>query len=347
VSPVAKLKESLKDAALWIYWHPFRRLVQKLGPGPAYVVGSALGRFAFHFCKGKRQRMERELDSIVFEGGLPEERARILLEAFQTRFWNEMEVLLFPALNPALAKELVPAEGLGHLDQALARGKGALLLFAHFGANQMVMPAIGHRGYRMCQLGAPPTVWPEKMPGRKFSSMARRALELRWEHECSLPVKHISVFGSLKPVFRCLKENGVLGIAADGGGGAARVAVPLFGRRALLSTGAMEIAARTGCAVLPVFMIRDRRGRSTMLIEPPLDIDISGGENAVSKNMSRFALRLGYHVRRHPGHYLDFMALRRFMESLGDPPFLLDSENGEQEEAARPADVPAAVPHRN
>ena len=220
-----------------------------------------------------------------------------------------------------MIENLVACRGLEHLDKALAGGKGVLLMFAHFGANQMIMPALGYRGYTMCQLSAPPTVWAHILPGMQFSALAQKTLEVRWRLEQSLPVKHINVFGTLKEAFKCLGRNEILGVAVDGGGGKTRAAVGFLGRQVLLSTGAMEIAQRVGSPVLPAFMLRDDRGRQTLIIEPPLAIDAAGGQDAVRRNLALFMERFEPYVVTYPEHYLDYVGLRQFMEKRGDTPF--------------------------
>ena len=66
-------------------------------------------------------------------------------------------------------------------------------MIGHFGANQMIMPALGHRGYPIHQLSAPPTVWADILPERA-NPLWRQKLELRWQLEQGLPVTHINVF---------------------------------------------------------------------------------------------------------------------------------------------------------
>jgi lauroyl/myristoyl acyltransferase len=191
----------------------------------------------------------------------------------------------------------------------------------------MIMPAIGYRGYKMSQVSAPATVWIEKLPNRRFSSMEKQALELRWKQEQSLPVTHINIFGSLKNIFMCLKKNEVLGIAMDGGGGTTRVDADFLGRKILLSTGAIEIAMRTGCTVLPTFMVRGKNGAHTMIIEPPLDM-VSNDDKpkAVRTNTIEFVKRFEAYVVKHPDHYINFMALRIYMEPFDGFPFITKKE---------------------
>jgi lauroyl/myristoyl acyltransferase len=316
----------VKNFLIWLYWRPGAFIVRRLPAPVAYFLARACARILFHVASVKRNAYVCELRKIPgTENQTDEEQNRIVRHAFRNLICNEMEVLKYPALTPGNIDHYIMIEGREHLERALEAGRGAMLLFAHYGANQMVMPAIGHRGYAMCQMSAPPTVWPEKMPDRVFSPMELRALEWRWACEESLPVTHINIFGSLKRAFKCLKNNQVLGVAIDGGGGDKRAEVELLGRRAQLSIGALQIALRTGCTILPVFVEREINGRNRMMIQPPLQLPQNGDDQEIVRYGTQlFAKTLGTFVSHHPSYYLDFMALRAMMAQKNDPPLFLD-----------------------
>ena len=200
----------------------------------------------------------------------------------------------------------------------------------------MVMPALGYSGYAMCQMSASPLVWKDHITHKCLSRMEEKTLELRWNHELSLPVKHIDVFGSLKGAFSCLARNEVLGVAMDGAGGKDWVEVDFLGSRALFSTGAMRIAARTGCVVLPTFLVRGDKGVNDMIIAPPLH-DLAGRDDreGVKRAVQEVARLLERYVVAHPCHYVHFLALRQMTaEKEGEPPLLLDktSDNSREED---------------
>lgn len=313
-----------KDILQWIYWYPFRLFIQMVPFKYLYRMGRIFGIILFHFFTRKRRLFGEELNKI-FCGHLDRSTLnKIVKNTFINVFQTELEVLLFSKLNEKNIISLVECSGLKHLGAALSKGKGVMLLFAHFGANQMIMPAIGYRGYEMSQISASPMVWIEKLPSKIFSNMGKKALGLRWKQELSLPVKHINVFGSLKDAFLCLKRNEILGIAIDGGGGKDRIDIDFLGRKALFSTGAIEIAMRTRCTVLPTFMVRDKKGYNKMIIEPPLKL--IKGENeidTIQKNLAYFVELLEWYVLKYPYNYLNFLALRQFMSEQGDIPFFI------------------------
>lgn len=306
----------------WLYWYPVRHVVMRLPAGVVYALGRQAGRALAATAAGRRRRYAGVLP-LVSRSDDPGRAEEIVRGAFVLLCQSELEMLRYPVLNPALTAAAVACRGLEHLDASLAAGKGAMLMFAHFGANQMIMPAIGYRGYTMSQMSAPPAKWLELLPERKFSAIERKGFEIRWRHEQSLPVRHINVFGSLKAAFSCLRRNEILGVAVDGGGGKTRVEVPFLGRRALFSTGAVEIALRTGCPVHPTFMVRGPSGRQTLIVEKAIALGNRGDADAVRGALALFVERLEEYVYTYPDHYVTFLALREYMAAQGDTPLFV------------------------
>ena len=305
---------------MWTYWNPFRLFVQNIPIKYMYVLGKVIGLIAYYLLMNKRYLLDVELKKILIGDEESPIFGRTIKDAFIILCQSELEVLIFPKLNEKNIHHLVDYTGLEYLDAALSAGKGAMLLFAHFGANQMIMPAIGYRGYRLSQLSAPATVWQHIIPGRNFSKMERFAMEKRWSHELSLPVEHINIFGSLKRAFLCLRQNNVLGVAIDGNWGKERITVDFIKRRANFSVGALELSRRTGCPVLPTFILRNADGRNHMIIEAPIEISGFEGDQVITQSIRSFVGRLEHYVVNYPSHYLNFMALRSRMEKVGDMP---------------------------
>ncbi len=312
-----------KDLLFWLLWGPGRGLFLRLPLPVSLASGRLLGHVLGRVPTGARAAMERAARIVL---GPEASRSAIRAAARRGIFnlvMNETEALLFPRLTPDNLQQCITSEGLEHLDTALAPGRGALLLVAHFGANQMVMAAIGHSGRTLCQISAPAMVLDEKMPGRR-SALFRAALKKRWEHEQSLPVTHINVFGPLTRALECLGQGGSLAVAVDGGHGANLTSVPFLGRTARLSSGALELAAHARCPVLPVFVIRGPNGHNTLVIEPPLPAPTDGelSRKAVAAALLRaYVPRLERRVRQHPCHYLRFLAFRELMTGAGEEPF--------------------------
>ncbi len=316
---------ALRDTLVWIYWHPFKRLAQTLPEETAYALARTLGRL---LGRVPNARLAGMAEAARLVPGVPDDPAarlglarQALVEFCQT----DLEVLLFPKLNAAITARRIAIDGRERLDAALAAGKGVMLAFGHYGANQMIMAAVGYSGYRMCQLSAPATVLNDKLPEARGATV-RRTRELRWQHEQTLPVTHINVFGSLKEAFACLRGGHILGVAVDGGGGEKRAAVPFLGKKAYFPLGPMLLAGRTGCTVLPCFMERAKDGRLTLRIEEPLPMVEPGAGNgaaeaAAIEATALFAARLERAVIANPSHYLYFLSFRLHMAAGGHEAF--------------------------
>lgn len=257
---------------------------------------------------------------------LPQGEDDILREAWRQTMFNELEVLRYPHLDPAGIDEVCVVEGREHLDAALAKGRGAIVLIGHFGANQMIMPALGHAGYRMNQLSAPPPVWADILRETRTTPLWERVLERRWELEQRLPVRHISVFKFLRPALSCLQDNEVLGLAFDGGGGRRWTQVKLLNRTANVAVMPAQLARKTGAAILPTLVVRepgDRRHR--VIIRPPVECTRTGDRDAdLQRTMQAFVDVFAEWVTRHPAHYLNFLLLRWKVRATDVVPFFDD-----------------------
>lgn len=315
----------VRDALVWAYWHPFKELAQALPDGAVHALARGLGRL---LGRVPNARIAGMAEAARYVPGVPDDpsvRLALARKALVEFCQTDIEVLLFPRLTPERTAGLVTIDGRERLDAALALGRGVMLAFGHYGANQMIMAAIGHAGYRMWQLSAPATVLNEKLPEARGAAV-RRTRELRWAHEQTLPVTHVNIFGSLKEAFVCLRGGDVLGVAVDGGGGERRAAVPFLGGRAFFPLGPMLLAGRTGCAVLPCFMERAGDGRLTLRIEEALPLvrpENFGGtpETAATANTALMAARLSEAIVANPGHYLYFLAFRLHMAAGGHEAF--------------------------
>ena len=307
----------LKDLGGLFLYYPGQAVVNRVprdGLIGAARVGAGVVRRMGH--DDMRDELER-----IFQGRtMPRSADAILADAYRLTMFNELEVLRYPYLGPQTIGETCVIEGREHLEAARARGKGAIVLIGHFGANQMIMPALGHIGYPMNQLSAPPPVWAEILRETRTTPLWRKILARRWELEKRLPVAHINVFRFLRPAFDCLARNEVLGLAFDGGGGKKWVTVDFLGRKANLSVQPAQIWKKTGAALLPTYVIREpgeRRHRVVITEE-------LAWQGTVERSLQAFVDRFQEWVWRWPEQYLHFLSMRRRVRATDVTPFFQD-----------------------
>ena len=314
-----------KDLGGLMLYYPGQAAVAR-APRRVLSPVSALGGSLVRRMAGNGAEMREELRLLFGERALPRAEDSIIRDAYQQAMFNEIEVLRYPHLNPDTIGTTCVIEGREHLDAALEKGKGAIVLIGHFGANQMIMPALGHKGYPMSQLSAPPPVWADILRETRTTPLWEKVLERRWELEQRLPVQHINVFKFLRPAFTCLKDNQVLGLAFDGGGGKTWTQVQMMSRTANISTQPIQLWRKTGAVLLPTVVVREvgaRRHR--IIIEPPLDWQpVKNRREETRVNMQAFVDRFSAWVEKHPEHYLQFMLMRRRVRGTDVRPFFTD-----------------------
>ncbi len=285
-------------------YYPGQSLVNRV-PGPVLDgLSGAGGRVLQALGAGD---MSEELRAIYAGRSLPRPEGEILGDAFRLTLYNELEVLRYPFLDPGTIDGTCVVEGREHLDAARAQGRGAIVLIGHYGANQMIMPALGHAGYRMAQLSAPPPVWAEILRDSRTTPLWEKVLQRRWQLEKRLPVEHVNVFRFLRPAFETLKQNGVLGLAFDGGGGKKWLKLDFLGRKANFSLQPAQIWKKSGAVLLPTYVTRrpgERRHR-VVITEP---LPWMGTPEA---SFAAFVRRFEAWVYAAPEQYLHFLAMRR------------------------------------
>lgn len=326
MSPLRSPALLVKDLGGLAVYYPGQALVQRV-PRPllarlALIGGDVVRRIA----KSDDRIAREELRRLFGAEPLPQAEDDILREAWRQTMFNELEVLRYPALTPETVGSVCVIEGREHLDAALAQGRGAVVLIGHFGANQMIMPALGHAGYAMNQLSAPPPVWAEILRETRTTPLWEKVLERRWVLEQRLPVRHINVFRFLRPAFECLERNEVLGLAFDGGGGKRWARVKFMARTANISTQPIQLARRSGAAILPTVVVREPgERRHRIIIHPALPLVRNKDRVEEARvNLQAFTDIFAGWVARHPAHYLNFLLLRYKVRATDVVPFFDD-----------------------
>lgn len=307
----------VKDLGGLLLYYPGREVAQRVPRAwlraAARAGGAIVGRLGV-------EDMRAELRAIHRDRPMPRDEEAILRDAVELAMFNELEVLRYPSLDARSIDETCRVEGREHLDAALAQGKGAIVLIGHLGANQVVMPALGHRGYRMSQLSAPPPAWAEILRDSRTTPAWERVLARRWELEQRLPVTHINVFRFLRPAFECVRRNEVLGLAFDGGGGDAFVEIELLGRRARVSAQPARLWQKTGATLLPTSVDRGvGESLHRVRIHPPLP-----WQGTAEASLQAYARIFEGWAWAAPEQYLHFLAMRRRVRGTDVAPFFDD-----------------------
>ncbi|HPQ39904.1 MAG TPA: lysophospholipid acyltransferase family protein, partial [bacterium] len=252
---------------------------------------------------------------------------QIVRNAFRQASAVFVETFCFPRITPGNIDGWMRLHGQDHIHEALGKGRGAILVLVHFGANQMVMAALGHRGYRIHQIGSLPDDW-HRLSGTRPSCFDRKIFQMRLSLEQSLPAEFVYIDRSMRPVYNCLKHNEIMLLAADGRAGTRFLQTTMCGRTMNLSAGPFRIAHATGAPLLPVFPVRDTDGVHDLYIESPVDPETDDSSGAWPEQAaSVYGRRLTEWVRSFPDHYVMLMAEAAIRSRIDPVPLFEDIRN--------------------
>lgn len=287
-------------------------LAQKAPLCAAYGVASLMSRAASMLRTGRRNAGDKEILGRIL-GGENGDLAQIVRRSIDARLKGVIDSMTYPRITGENFRNFISIEGLEHLERGLEKGKGVLLLHSHFGNPQILMPAIGYSGYALHQIaGHPVKDWPDLLQ-RDLTATEQWVAHCQLDCEKALPAKFIYTSdSSVRVAYKALKNNGVLAAALDGGRDENRVYATLLGEKAFFAAGPVRIALKTGATIVPLFVVRQRNEKHKVILEPPLQFDISGDMlRDVEYGVQAFANILERYVRLYPCHYAHILIGRR------------------------------------
>ena len=269
----------------------------------SWVQGLATGiARALFALGGKRVRWTLANLRIAFPELSEAEREEIGRQSFVNFALALLDVLFMDRWTEEELLEHVCILGREHLDAALARGKGAILLGLHIGSFELGGPAAP-------ALAGTPVAWvsrPIKNPlvDRRFTDMMTRT-------GCTL----IEPRDAAMRMLRLLRNGGVVGLLNDQYARQTRgIPVPFFGVRCSTSPGVAILSLRSGAPVLPTYMTRLGPDRHTATVGPPIEFE-STGDRKRDIELATTAVNRTYEaiIRSNPAQYL--WLTRRFRKS--------------------------------
>lgn len=272
----------------WVILHTVSLLPRSLAIRAGYAVGSLARRVLPHLDEHADINLRIALPELEAE-----ERARIKRNVFRNLGRLLGEISQFPRLNREKIASIVVYEGLENYKQAVASGRGVILLTGHIGAWELSVFAHSIYGYPMSFLKRNvdnPLV--EALAESYRSRFGNRSIDKK---------------NSIREVLKTLKAGGVVGILADLNASREEgVFVDFFGRPACTTAGVATLALRTGAVVLPGYLLWDEKAQIHRLhFEAPVEtIDTGNQKEDVITNTARYAKVLESIIRRHPDQWL-------------------------------------------
>ena len=275
----------------WLGAGLLRVLAVTLPVDALIALGRGLGRLSLPFA-GRRGEITAINVGLCFPALSGAERQDLVRRHFESLGIAVFEFCLGWWAPDARLEDRVRVEGLENLRAAFERGKGVILLSAHFTTLE-----IGGRFLAMHTRGLPLNA----MYRRSDNPVVEWVLRDRRRHHFGEPIGRDDV----RAMLRALKKNETVWYAFDQnykGNRKNRVFAPFFGIAAATNTATSRLAQATGAAVVPFFTRRLPDGkRYVQRIDPPLADFPSGDPAADAARLN--ALIEGW-VKEAPEQYL-------------------------------------------
>ena len=259
---VSRARKASHRAARRLPYHAYRFasfLANGLPLPVAEAVFAGLSAGSALTLRGRRAAVARNLERVHGGPMAGLDREVRVQQSFHSygRYW--LESFRLPWTGRDELEAGMSWEGVAHLEDALAEGRGAIMALPHLGGWDF-------GGAWLATVGYPLLVVVEEIePPELFEWMSalRRTIGL------TVVPNGRDAGGA---VLRRLRGNGIVGLLCDrdlSGGG---IEVEFFGERTTLPAGPATLALRTGAALLPTTIYY--RGRSHHgIIRPPLPLD--------------------------------------------------------------------------
>tara|TARA_R110002050_G_scaffold9504_1_gene32985 strand:+ start:120201 stop:121112 length:912 start_codon:yes stop_codon:yes gene_type:complete len=263
----------------------FMRLSIYLPVKVQLMVGKGLAWIMAPLMKSRKKIAQRNL-ALCFPELSYEQRAALLEENFHTMGMMLIETALSWWASDASLQKRVRYEGLEHLESALEKGKGVILLTGHFTSMEL--------GGRLIMLKNPCYVMFRELNNQLFNAVMMQA---RTHHSEGIVLRD-----DPRPMVRALKKNKVVWYAPDQDfGRKMSVFAKFFGVSAATVPATARLVKMSGAAVIPFVPRREPDGSYTLSLSAPLTDFPSGDDMADAQVINNL---LEKEIRQSPAQYL-------------------------------------------
>lgn len=256
----------------------------------ARACGGGLGTVAYRLFKRHRKTALENLERAFGKTKTLAERERIARTTFRNLGIMFFEFTRIPWMSGKTIGKLVDFKGLEKIDRALEKGRGVLLITAHYGNWELLHAALGYKGYKL-----------ELVVRKSDSPVMEEAI--RWIRT-SPGTSIVYKIKAMLPLVRRLNANAAAmilidqnTIESDG------FFVDFFGFPACTNKGPALLAQKTLAPVLPVFIARNG-SRHTVEVWDEIALANTGDkETDAEENTAAFTRAIEEAIRMRPDHW--------------------------------------------
>ncbi len=270
------------------------RLLTLLVPRWFYPPCAFLTGTLFYFLTGERRRgIRANLRVVTGRKGVE----LLVLSTYYKFARNWCDIMLMMRLRGERLERLIAPRGTGKpLDDALAKGCGAILVTPHLGNWELGGLGLAERGYRI-------NVMTFREPDEKVNAMREQVRRERGigfiyvDRDATSPLAIIEAVNALR-------RNEVVALLGDRDGSSHTQMVEFFGRLTPIPVGAVYLALASGAPIIPVFIPLEKGRYATYMDEAIYLSTRHGGHKEVIKTGTELIIRIfEKYIRLYPDQW--------------------------------------------
>ncbi|KPL00126.1 MAG: hypothetical protein AMJ91_05330 [candidate division Zixibacteria bacterium SM23_73_3] len=254
----------------------------------ALALGSLLGWLAFDVL-----RVRRKVTLINLRNSLGKKKDGLVSigrKAYQNVGKSMVEYSLFPSLDKEKIFSMVEFEGVEHFDEALRRGKGAILVTGHFGSWELMGAALSQKGYPI-----------DFLVGEQHNLLVDNLMN---DYRRSMGIGIIKMGAAAKGIIKAVKSSRLVAMLSDQDAGSDGTVVEFFGRPASTPKGPAAFALKMDVPIIMGFIIRENQKKQRIIIEEPIFVEKTPDkEEDIRKLTQAYTRVLEEYIRKYPDHW--------------------------------------------
>lgn len=225
---------------------------------------------------------------------------RLVVSTFYKFSRNWVDILLMMRWRGSRLNSMIGRRSGGnYLDEAMARGNGAILISPHLGNWELGGLGLAEMGYRI-------NVLTFREPDEKVNELREKVRAERGINFIYVDRNDTSPLAIIEAV-NALRRNEILALLGDRDGSSHTAVMEFFGKPAAIPLGAAYLGLASGAPVFPVFVPLEGNRYSTIMEAP---VYFAGGhashKNAVLEGTARILRIFERYIRDYPDQWYNF-----------------------------------------
>ena len=258
----ALITKRFKNWFVYVLVKCFFKLLQTIPRTLSFFLLTRIAMICYYVIPDARKKTIRHL-SLVFGKEKSEKQIKQMAkEVYRDLGRNAVDMFRLKKIVGANPDRYVTCHGLEHLDQALVKGKGVVVITGHLGCWELMAGYMAAKGYAASVVGTP--------------LYDPRLDKMLVDNRTSVGLKNIIRSSGAREILRTLRKGEIVGILIDQDTKVDATFVDFLGMPTYTPIGPVVLALKTGAAIVPMAIHIEANNQHVIEIERAIELEKTG-----------------------------------------------------------------------